>query len=385
MDRPAQEPSAASAALTAVPSSQAAAGSDAGAAWRPGLAPLTAPLPHLRRPAARLLCRGLMLTLGQLVEVEHRERLAAVPEPAIFALNHRNALEALLAPTVLLYLRRGAPLHFLADWMYVEAPGLGWLLRQAEPIAVYGKPARFRLRESYRRERLRRPVLDACLELLGRGESIGIFPEGTRNRDGRRLLRGRLGLGELALTAAVPVVPVAIRYLNRETDRELGRETSRELDRETAGEPDHETTRAPHRERDRRPGLGRMLLSIGEPLDFAAERRQLAAARATAESRDPGPAVAALVVASRGTLRWSDPRRGLRRELARRIVDEVMAALAGALGNDYRPWRTDPQMVPRLAAGGAAADPQIVPRPAARGDAACPLLTPKRTAEATCE
>jgi 1-acyl-sn-glycerol-3-phosphate acyltransferase len=342
MDRQAQEPSAASATPTAVPSSLPAAGP--GACWRPGLAPLTAPLPHLRGPAARLLCRGLMLTLGQLVEVEHRERLAAVPEPAIFALNHRNALEALLAPTVLLYLRRGAPLHFLADWMYVEAPGLGWLLRQAEPIAVYGKPARFRLRESHRRERLRRPVLDACREILGRGESIGIFPEGTRNRDGRRLLRGRLGLGELALTAAVPVVPVAIRYRNRETAREPNRETNRETTREPH--------RAPDRTPDRPPGWGRMVLSIGEPLDFAAERRQLAAARTSAESRD------------------RRPRPGLRRELAPRVVDQVMAALAGALGNDYRPWRADQQRVPRPATGGAAAGPP---------------LTPNRTAEATCE
>jgi 1-acyl-sn-glycerol-3-phosphate acyltransferase len=295
-----------------------------------------------------------MLTLGRLVEVEHSERLAAVPEPAIFALNHRHALEALLAPTVLLYLRRGAPVHFLADWMYVEAPGLGWLLRQAEPIAVYGKPARFRLRESHRRERLRRPVLEACREVLGRGESIGIFPEGTRNRDGGRLLRGRLGLGELALGAAVPVVPVAIRYPDRETTRE----------------PDRETPREPHRAPDRPRGLGRMVLSIGEPLDFAAERRQLAAARASAESRDQGHAAAAPVVASRGTMCRSEPGPGLRRELARRVVDQVMAALAGALGNDYRPWRPG-QHVER--------------RPATRGAADGPPLTPNRTAEATCE
>lgn len=338
MDRPAQEPSAASATPTAVPSSLPAAGPDPGASWRPGLAPLTAPLPHCRRPAARLLCRGLMLTLGQLVEVEHRERLAAVPEPAIFALNHRNALEALLAPTVLLYLRHGAPLHFLADWMYVEAPGLGWLLRQSEPIAVYGKPARFRRRESYRRERLRLPVLDACRDVLGRGESVGIFPEGTRNRDGRRLLRGRLGLGELALAAAVPVVPVAIRYPNRETTREPWRA------------PDHLPDR-PH-------GWGRMVLSIGEPLDFAAERRRLAAARASAEGRDRQPR------------RSSEPRPDVRRELARQVVDQVMAALAAALGNDYRPWRADEQEVPRPATGRGAAGPP---------------LTPNRTAEAICE
>ncbi len=238
--------------------------------WRPGLAPLRAPLPLMQRRLTRVLCRGLMATLGQLVEVAHAERLAAIPEPAIFALNHGNALEALLVPTALLYLRQGRPLHFLADWMYVEAPVLGWLLRQAAPVPVYGKPARFRLGERHRRERRRRPVVAACLAELERGESIGIFPEGTRNRRGGALLRGRLGLGELALAAAVPVVPATISY---PAQARLGR--------------------VPH--------AGRLVLAIGEPLDFSAERRELLAG-----------------TASRG-------------RLARRVVNRVMSALAGQL------------------------------------------------------
>jgi 1-acyl-sn-glycerol-3-phosphate acyltransferase len=280
MQTAAQEPIALLTAPTAPPVPIAGPGSPSApptapappARWRAGFAPLTAPLPHFRRAAPRLLCRGILLTLGRLVEVEHRERLAAISEPAVFALNHGNLVEALLAPATLLYLRQGRPLHFLADWMYVETPVLGWLLRQSEPIAVYGKPARFRLRERHRRQRLRRPVVDACLDQLARGESVGVFPEGTRNRDPNRLLRGRLGLGELALAAPVPVVPVAIRY--PASDR-LGR--------------------VPH--------AGRLVLGIGEPLDFTAERRQLERAGA--------------------------PR--ARRDLARRVVDRVMAALAAEL------------------------------------------------------
>lgn len=51
--------------------------------------------------------------------------------------------------------------------------------------------------------------LDTALAVLGRGEAFGIYPEGTRSRDGR-LYRGRTGVGHLALTAGVPVVPVGL-------------------------------------------------------------------------------------------------------------------------------------------------------------------------------
>jgi 1-acyl-sn-glycerol-3-phosphate acyltransferase len=52
--------------------------------------------------------------------------------------------------------------------------------------------------------------LDVALKVLGRGEAFGIYPEGTRSRDGR-LYRGRTGVAHLALTAGVPVVPVGLR------------------------------------------------------------------------------------------------------------------------------------------------------------------------------
>lgn len=52
--------------------------------------------------------------------------------------------------------------------------------------------------------------LDVALEVLGRGEAFGIYPEGTRSKDGR-LYRGRTGVAHLALTAGVPVVPVGLR------------------------------------------------------------------------------------------------------------------------------------------------------------------------------
>ncbi len=55
----------------------------------------------------------------------------------------------------------------------------------------------------------RSPASTPRSEVLGRGEAFGIYPEGTRSRDGR-LYRGRTGVAHLALTAGVPVVPVGL-------------------------------------------------------------------------------------------------------------------------------------------------------------------------------
>ncbi|HET7139853.1 MAG TPA: lysophospholipid acyltransferase family protein [Arthrobacter sp.] len=52
-------------------------------------------------------------------------------------------------------------------------------------------------------------ALKTLLDILEAGKGIGIYPEGTRSRDGI-LYRGRTGVGWLALTTGAPVVPVGI-------------------------------------------------------------------------------------------------------------------------------------------------------------------------------
>ncbi len=51
--------------------------------------------------------------------------------------------------------------------------------------------------------------LNAGLEVLGRGELLGIYPEGTRSPDAR-LYRGRTGVARMVLEADVPLIPVAM-------------------------------------------------------------------------------------------------------------------------------------------------------------------------------
>lgn len=222
-------------------------------------------------PVERFLLRCLMTGFRPLLTIEGIENLAGSREPAVFALNHNSSFECLAAPAALIW-TRGRMLHFLVDWMFLCWPVVGWLMRRSDPIPVYGKPARWGLGERYRRARMHRSVVEACLERLAAGGSLGIFPEGTRNRQADRLLRGRTGLGEIVLRSTVPVVPVGLRFPAAER---LGRA----------------------------PRLGHLVVVLGQPLDFREER-----ARAAGLSADE------------------------RRGLAREVVDRVMSDIARLSG-----------------------------------------------------
>ncbi len=51
--------------------------------------------------------------------------------------------------------------------------------------------------------------LDIALEVLRRGEAFGVYPEGTRSRDGR-LYRGKTGVAQLSMVSGAPIVPVGL-------------------------------------------------------------------------------------------------------------------------------------------------------------------------------
>jgi len=57
-------------------------------------------------------------------------------------------------------------------------------------------------------------ALDAAAGVLRRGELFGIFPEGTRSRDGY-LYKGRTGAARLAMDTGAPIYPVGITGTDR--------------------------------------------------------------------------------------------------------------------------------------------------------------------------
>lgn len=86
-------------------------------------------LPRLDGAVRRMTLRGLLALSGGTVSVDGARRLAEAPGPAIFALTHHNAWEAVLAPAALIALRGGRRVRFLVDWMFVDLPWTGWLVR----------------------------------------------------------------------------------------------------------------------------------------------------------------------------------------------------------------------------------------------------------------
>jgi len=126
------------------------------------------------------------------VEVEHPERLP-VDGPVIVAANHVSFLDS-----VLLMFALPRPVSFLGKAEYTDNPVTRWLFCGAGMIPV---------RREHPADLPR--AFDEVAEVLDRGEVVGVFPEGTRSRDGM-LHRGHVGAAHLALSTGAPIVPVGI-------------------------------------------------------------------------------------------------------------------------------------------------------------------------------
>jgi 1-acyl-sn-glycerol-3-phosphate acyltransferase len=118
--------------------------------------------------------------------------------PAILASNHLSFSDSIFLP--LMAPRR---ITFLAKADYFNGRGVkGWLtkgfMKGAGQVPIDrsgGRASEAALRKG--------------LEILGQGDLLGIYPEGTRSPDGR-LYRGKTGIARMALEAGVPVIPVAM-------------------------------------------------------------------------------------------------------------------------------------------------------------------------------
>src|SRR5215204_2195645 len=126
------------------------------------------------------------------LEVENPENLPA-QGPAIVVANHLSFLDSVLLMFALP--RRVSVLgkaeytdHRITRWLFCGA-GMIPVRRQNPGDVVH--------------------AVEQVADVLDHGEVIGLFPEGTRSRDGR-LHKGRSGAAHLALTTGAPLVPAGI-------------------------------------------------------------------------------------------------------------------------------------------------------------------------------
>ena len=115
----------------------------------------------------------------------------------ILASNHLSFFDS-----VIITIMSRRPVSFLAKAEYFTGKGFKGWLSKAFFEAISAIPVH---RDS---ASAAQDALDAGLERIRDGEAFAMYPEGTRSLDGR-LYRGKTGVAWLALTAGVPVVPVA--------------------------------------------------------------------------------------------------------------------------------------------------------------------------------
>lgn len=119
--------------------------------------------------------------------------------PALLACNHTSYLDWLFLPLIVKTRR----ISFLAKIEYFTRRGVKGRLQRYFFTATGQVPV----------DRAGADAATAALakatELLGEGRLVGVFPEGSRTRDGR-LNRGRTGVARMAAATGVPVIPVAM-------------------------------------------------------------------------------------------------------------------------------------------------------------------------------
>ena len=167
-----------------------------------------------QRPSTRMILRTLLSASLPLIRgIYGVPSLLSTPDPFILTINHSQYAEALLIPSLLMFLRGGKPIRFLSDWNFLLIPGLRSLMRRAETIPVMMKSARPRWLNCFRRRLVKGPAgIDGARLSLAQGKSIGIFPEGRAHGDTRFMRRGHLGAALLAIESGVPVFPAGIRF-----------------------------------------------------------------------------------------------------------------------------------------------------------------------------
>ncbi len=146
---------------------------------------------------APLSYRTTNLTLGTFLRIMFRPRYLGrdkipVDGPLIIAANHLSHIDPAFIMTA-----TKRPVSYMSKKEHFEGAIRRLVFKQVGVIPVD-------------REEGGKEALKGAIEILEEGGAIGIFPEGTRSRDGK-IGKGKTGVARLAALTGAAVVPVAIR------------------------------------------------------------------------------------------------------------------------------------------------------------------------------
>ena len=149
-------------------------------------------------PRAERVARATRLVARPLYRFTYpvrAEGLDNIPSggPAILAANHISFFDSIV---LMLSLSRRA--RFVGKAEYLDSWRTRYLFPAMGMIPIERQAGRDAM-----------AALETAAGVLRRGELLGIYPEGTRSRDGR-LHRGHTGVAHLALMTGAPIVPIGL-------------------------------------------------------------------------------------------------------------------------------------------------------------------------------
>lgn len=140
------------------------------------------------------LALGIFPILGIDLEVQGKENLTRY-QPCVFIGNHQSALDVAIYGAI-------CPPNTVAIGKKEIAliPLFGWLFKFSGGILIDRKNKKKAISQ----------IADAARAVKEQKVSIGILPEGTRNRTGKGMLPFKKGAFHLAIASQAPLIPIVI-------------------------------------------------------------------------------------------------------------------------------------------------------------------------------